>query len=45
MDEELKAMLEQAKSQGAKDADLGRIIDMYESDQSKKKVHPQVLLL
>lgn len=37
MDEELRKMLEDAKAQGANDADLGRIIDMYESDNSKKK--------
>ena len=37
MDEELKAMLEGAKSQGANDTDLGKIIDMYEADALKKK--------
>ena len=37
MDEELKAMLEGAKAQGANDTDLGKIIDMYEADASKKK--------
>lgn len=37
MDEELKAMLEGAKAQGANDTDLGKIIDMYEADALKKK--------
>jgi hypothetical protein len=38
MDEELKALLTNAKAQGANDIDLGKIIDMYEADASKKKV-------
>lgn len=42
MDEELKAMLENAKAQGANDSDLGKIIDMYESDAVKKKVSSSI---
>ena len=38
MDEELKAMLIDAKSKGAKDSDLNRLIELYQSDLSKKKV-------
>ena len=41
MDEELKKMLEQAKANGAKDSDLSRIIDLYESDNVKKKIGTQ----
>lgn len=37
MDEELKKMLEQAKANGASDSDMGKLIDMYEADLSKKK--------
>src|SRR3990172_5605186 len=36
MDEELKKLLEDAKSNGASDNDLNSLIDMYESDKKKK---------
>ena len=37
MDEELKKLLESAKTQGASDDNLHKLIDLYEADFSQKK--------